>query len=53
MSLAALLQKSVDQKTFKTDYERLTYPLLYDRVTCGQCVPAIEIIIAFLKSRSL
>ena len=53
MSLATLLQEAIDQETFKADYDKNTYTLLYDKIAYEQCVPAIREIINFLKSWSL
>lgn len=53
MVLSKLLLSLIKEDTYKDDYNRLTFPLLYDKVTYDTAIKSIEKIAFFLTNHNL
>lgn len=51
--ISELLKELIKEGTFKSDYNRITYPLLYDRVKYEDCLPSIQRIAVYLEENGL
>lgn len=52
-SLSTLLNELIEEKTYLSDYNLRTFPLLYDHIKYDECVPSILKIASFLKDNNL
>lgn len=49
MSVSSLLFELIEEKTYQSDYNTKTFPLLYDHVKYDDCIQSIKLIADFLK----
>ena len=52
-SVSTILEELISEETYKSDYNNLTYPLLYDHIKYDEAITAVDTIRQFLKSHSL
>lgn len=51
--MSEYLKELIEEKTYKRDYDNITYPLIYDHVKYEEAITAIETIEDFLKKNNM